>query len=217
MSFARWLLVHSFSIFIVAAVLLGYIYRDELQLQQAYDQLLQLRPPTETQEAVDLVEKPELPFVQSASSQNSEKDESVAAGTVEGTISESQTEKVNQPARAVAQVEAVSTLSEESTVYIDEELALARQAYWDQRYDESVARYRRLIDQSPDNVDYIGELGNVLYTVNDYRLAAQTYYQAASILLEQGQPAQARKLLSPITAMDRQLGDKLREKLNLNG
>jgi tetratricopeptide (TPR) repeat protein len=215
MSFARWLLVHSFSIFIVAAVLLGYIYRDELQLQQAYDQLLQLRPPTQTQEAVDLVEKPELPFVQSASRQIS--DDSVVAGSVEGNVSESQPEEISPPAKSVVQVEAVSTLSEASTVYIEEELALARQAYWDQRYDESVARYRRLIDQSPDNVDYIGELGNVLYTVNDYRLAARTYYQAASLLLEQGQPDQARKLLSPITAMDRQLGDKLREKLNQHG
>jgi tetratricopeptide (TPR) repeat protein len=215
MSFARWLLVHSFSIFIVAAVLLGYIYRDELQLQQAYDQLLQLRPPTQTQEAVDLVEKPELPFVQSASRQIS--DDSVVAGSVEGNVSESQPEEISPPAKSVVQVEAVSTLSEESTGYIEEELALARQAYWDQRYDESVARYQRLIDQSPDNVDYIGELGNVLYTVNDYRLAARTYYQAASLLLEQGQPDQARKLLSPITAMDRQLGDKLREKLNQHG
>lgn len=217
MSFARWLLVHSFSIFIVAVMLLGYIYREELQLQQAYDQLLQLRPPSEMEEAVDRVEKPAIPFTSAATSQPSENSEATAVIASTGSISEYQPEEVSQAAKPLALVESVPTLAAESTVYIEQELALARQAYWDQRYDESVARYRRLIDQSPDNVDYIGELGNVLYTVNDYRLAARTYYQAALLLLEQGQPAQARKLLSPITAMDRGLGDKLSEKLNKNG
>lgn len=216
MSFARWLLVHSFSIFIVAALLLGYSYREELQLQEAYDQLLQLRPPSEM-EPVDLVNKPAIPFNQPIASQPSEATENTVVTSSNGDISTLQPGQVEESAKLVEPVESVPTLSVESDVYIKEELALARQAYWDQRYDEAVARYRRLIDQSPDNVDYVGELGNVLYTVNDYRLAARSYYQAALLLLEQGQPAQARKLLSPITAMDRQLGDKLSEKLNKNG
>jgi len=47
MTFGRWLLIHSFSIFLVSLLVLGYLYREELQLEQAYQQLLNLDPPTE--------------------------------------------------------------------------------------------------------------------------------------------------------------------------
>lgn len=42
MTFGRWLLIHSFSIFLVGVLIFGYLYRDELQLEQAYQQLLNL-------------------------------------------------------------------------------------------------------------------------------------------------------------------------------
>ena len=42
MSFGRWLLIHSFSIFLVTVFILAYIYRTELQLEQVYNQVLNI-------------------------------------------------------------------------------------------------------------------------------------------------------------------------------
>ena len=206
MSFGRWLLVHSFSIFLVGLLVLGYFFRGELQLQQVYDQILDLRPP------VNLTAKDET-----GSEDPVQKTDSQVIGqqTAEANSQAPEFEQATLPSRQQPTLpEPTPTVAESH--YIDADLSLARKAYWDRRYDESVNRYRRMIEREPGNVDYLGELGNVYYTLNDYQQAANAYYRAALLLIEQQETMRARQLLSPIIAMDRNLGEQLQKKLSIN-
>jgi TolA-binding protein len=208
MTFGRWLLVHSFSIFLVVVLLLGYLYRDELQLQQAYNQLLNLQKPQEVIKT--LTQKKEV-----AASTESEKEQrkpepvvSKPAQTVQpvkpSTIPDKKPELAVQP-----------TIDETVPDQINR-LYNARQAFWDRDYQNAIREYQQLIDQNPLNADYSGELGNVYYVLNDYNNAAELYFRTAQLLLRQGQRDEARQLLAPINAMNRELGDKLKQQLEQN-
>jgi tetratricopeptide (TPR) repeat protein len=109
-------------------------------------------------------------------------------------------------------VEARPTISKTPRQYGEQLLMSARQAYWNRDYRTSIDRYRQLLNQQPQNPDFNGELGNVYYAMNDYSRAAQQYYRAALLLLDQDQVEAARQLISPITAMDRALDDRLQSR-----
>jgi len=70
-----------------------------------------------------------------------------------------------------------------------------------------------LINRDPENPDYYGELGNVYYAMNDNNNASELYFRTAQLLLHQGQRDAAAQLLSPLNAMNRELGDKLKRSL----
>lgn len=203
MTFGRWLLVHSFSIFLVSLVILGYIYREPLQLEQAYQQLLQqpiklqrnLSPETkrnQPQSTPDVVVKP-----------------AVEIATPE--------QKINQRGssaedKTVEDLESSPTVSS-TIIEIDELLLKARKAYWEKDYPMAIQYYQQLINDDERNPDLIGELGNIYYSLNDYENAAIHFYQAATILISQGKREQARTLVSPISAMNRGLGDQLKRQI----
>ncbi len=201
MTFGRWLLIHSFSIFLVTLLILGYIYREELKLEQAYQQLLNLEPEkvTITSVSPDQTKKPMEP-------------EPPAKTTTEKI---DKTTELSEPAKTIdplPEISSVPTVSE-PVIQQDQRLLMARKAYWDKNYQQAIRYYQLLIQENPRNPDYFGELGNIYYALNDDQNASKAYYQAAMILLEQNQNKRAAILLSPITAMDRSLGDKLRQKL----
>lgn len=198
MTFGRWLLVHSFSIFIVVMFILGYFYRDELQLQQAYQQLLSLDP-EQVVASSDAIPRREV-----RQSPPAEKNSSVRTLPIAPAES---APPMNQSAPVIQSVPTVS----EPVYQQDERLFMARKAYWNKHYAEAIDRYRQLIDEDPHNPDYLGELGNVYYVLNDYRNASRVYYRAAMLLLDHGDSDRARMLISPITAMDRQMGDQLKK------
>jgi TolA-binding protein len=213
MTFGRWLLIHSFSIFIVVMLLLGYVYRDELQLQQAYNQLLNLKQPEELIKTFNQKKN-----VQVENENKTGQTNNISANTDDHA---DKTLQVIPPARQnplpvtrpSLQVQpgnndAVQASTPDNLLYD------ARQAFWDKDYQTAIEGYQRLIDQYPQNADYSGELGNIYYVLNDYNNAAELYYRTAQLLLQKGDRDAARQLLSPINAMNRELGDKLKQKLN---
>ena len=107
-------------------------------------------------------------------------------------------------------------MAEENSVGLQDELFLARQAYWDKNYTVAIGRYQKLIQEDRNNPDYRGELGNIYYALNDYANASQLYYQSGLIFIQQNRPEQARMLVSPMIAMNRELGEKLKSKLREN-
>ena len=202
MTFGRWLLVHSFSIFLVCLLLLGYVYRDELKLEQAYQQLLNFD--SEEQVAVDSAKSDEItpssePVIENKDSQL----------TTESAPKAEISESLTQPSM---ELQTKPTVSE---VIIEQDALLfqARQAYWDKNYEQAIQGYQQLIQKEPNNPDYFGELGNIYYSLNDFPNASRHYSQAALVLIQHNKMEQARSLVSPVTAMNRELGDKLRQRM----
>ncbi len=199
MTFGRWLLIHSFSIFLVSLMILGYYFREELQLEQAYQQLLNLDDKT-----LSRTVEPEKDQTQPA------KNESVESQPESIVSREQQTSVSDQ--KEVVFIESQPTVSE-VIIEQDELLFQARKAYWDKDYQKAIASYQQLIQKEKDNADYLGELGNIYYALNDFPNAARHYYQAAMALIKNNQYEHARQLVSPVTAMNRELGEELKRKL----
>jgi len=199
MTFGRWLLIHSFSIFLVGLLIFGYIYRDNLQLEQAYQQLLNL----------DV--EPATPVSELEKNQQ----QKVVENNVVKPSSTALEKPDTAPALADSSVSPLETKPTISEVIIeqDELLFKARRAYWDKDYETAIKSYQELIYKEKTNADYLGELGNIYYALNDFPNASRHYYQAAMVLISHNQYEKARQLVSPITAMNRELGDKLKRKL----
>lgn len=187
MTFGRWLLIHSFSIFLVILFFVGYLYRDELQLEQAYQQLLNLEPKKLTAKDSNVPEDQSM------------QPEKAAPGSV-------------QEISPVPLIESTPTLSK-TIIQQDDLLFKARKAYWNKDYQDAINLYQQLIQDDNRNPDYRGELGNIYYALNDYPNASRQYYQAALILIDINQIERARHLVSPVTAMNRDLGNQLKRRL----
>lgn len=212
MSFGRWLLIHSFPIFLLLLAALGYLYRAELQLEKAYQQLLNMDPKSVTistgpatmpEPNSSVVDQSPINVPPVASPQRGKADE----------VTEPQL-----PLRALPTVptvdEGAKPAMQQPKDTLEELLFLARKAYWDKNYLDAILFYQQLIQANRYNPDYHGELGNIYYSLNDNQNASRLYYQAARLFIEQQQPERARLLLSPITAMDRELGDELKRHLH---
>ncbi len=199
MTFGRWLLIHSFSIFLVVILVLGYIYREELKLEQAYSQILDLGN-------AETVVKPLKQEKQQASPDRHDE-----VKTVDNSTPEVQQVIATSPAEKQPLVIAPTIVHAET--HQQDVLFDAREAYWQRDYQAAIGKYRNLIESDPKNPDYSGELGNVYYAMNDYRNASELYFRTAMLLLEQGQRDEAGQLLPPLNAMNRQLGDQLRNEL----
>ncbi len=89
----------------------------------------------------------------------------------------------------------------------------ARKAFYRRDYDASIAAYKQLIANNKDNFDAYGELGNVYFTKGDMELAAEAYYQAATIMVSQGQNQRAASLIGFLATVDAEKAKKLGEML----
>ncbi len=89
----------------------------------------------------------------------------------------------------------------------------ARKAFYRRDYDASIAAYKQLIANNKDNFDAYGELGNVYFTKGDMELAAEAYYQAATIMVSQGQNQRAASLIGFLASVDAEKAKKLGEML----
>ncbi len=205
MTFGRWLLVHSFSIFLVGSLVLGYFYREELRLEDAYHQLLSIKPEPSMltgDEKPGAVENAEIITPSTA-------DTTLTPGAEDPAVVAEQA----APAAAIRpNLEAQPTVSTQ-IVEQDELLLRARRAFWDKNFNGAIEDYQALIEREPNNPDMHGELGNVYYTLNDYPNASTHYYRAAELLIQRGQLNHARQLVAPITAMQRDMGERLQERL----
>ncbi len=198
MTFGRWILIHSFSIFLVGLLVFGYLYRDELQLEQAYQQLLNLDPPTEVVKSLKL------------NQQEQQKVEPAKSNEITQPLEEP--DQIISSANQPAPVKVIPTINQ-AEFSKDDLLYDARQAFWARDYRTAITQYRQLINREPNNPDYSGELGNIYYAINDYNNASELYFRTAQLLLHQGQKDAAAQLLPPLNAMNRGLGDKLKRSL----
>lgn len=87
----------------------------------------------------------------------------------------------------------------------------AREAYHRGDIAQSIANYQQIITSTSDNYDAFGELGNVYLSRGLHREAAGAYYQAAEILVKQGQLARARSLLPVLQRLDRAKAEELNQ------
>ncbi|MBC8210021.1 MAG: tetratricopeptide repeat protein [Gammaproteobacteria bacterium] len=222
MSFGRWILIHSFSIFLVTAFFLGYVFRAELQLEQVYRQLLNIDP-----KSVSITSKTRSQATASGEAQlKPEKQDPTSttdtpAKSVQIGIRSEQSKTQTSALPTTAQTPVSPIVNQTSAPQaiparvpdLQDELFLARKAYWKKNYADAIAGYQLLIQKDRGNPDLRGELGNIYYALNDTDNASKLYYQSAMILLQQNRPEQARLLLSPIIAMNRELGEDLKLKI----
>jgi hypothetical protein len=87
----------------------------------------------------------------------------------------------------------------------------AREEYHRGNIEGSISNYQQVIANTKDNYDAYGELGNVYLSRGKYREAANAYFEAASILVRQGQTGRARSLLPVLDRLDRSKADALNQ------
>ena len=94
---------------------------------------------------------------------------------------------------------------------IRENWIAARKSFYQRKYDLSEQNYQKVIDSTEDNVDAYGELGNVYFNQGKNEQAASAYFEAAAILVRQGQVNRARSLLGLLRHLDKSKASELQE------
>ena len=94
-----------------------------------------------------------------------------------------------------------------------DKLAMARDAFAAGDINGAVAGYREIIAANPNDIAARGELGNVLYTVGAVSEASQSYFEAASLAIEQNQIEVAEALFPAIIEGNPMLASALNDKL----
>lgn len=87
----------------------------------------------------------------------------------------------------------------------------ARNAYRNGDYDAAIRNYERVITTTENNFDAWGELGNVHYRIRNYERAAEAYYEAARILIQQGKVRRVAGLLPLMARLDPEKSRQLQE------
>lgn len=95
----------------------------------------------------------------------------------------------------------------------EDALTKARQAYATGDVQGSINGYKELLAKDPDNVNAMGELGNVLYTTGWIPQATQTYFEAANKALDQNNAEVAETLLPVIMQSNPMLASQLQDRM----
>lgn len=92
-------------------------------------------------------------------------------------------------------------------------LAQARLAYASGNVQGAVDGYREVLAKNPDDIDAMGELGNVLYSTGWIAQATQTYFDAANKAIDQNRPEVAEALLPVIMRGNPMLASQLQDRM----
>jgi hypothetical protein len=87
----------------------------------------------------------------------------------------------------------------------------ARRSYYQRKYDLSEQNYRNVIDNTEDNFDAYGELGNVYFNQGKKQQAAAAYFVAAAILVRKGQIDRAKSMVGLLNLLDKGRADELQK------
>ncbi len=87
----------------------------------------------------------------------------------------------------------------------------ARTSYYQRNYALSEQSYQRVIDNTEDNYDAYGELGNVYFNQGKNTQAASAYYEAAAIFVRMGQRSRAESLIDLLWRLDPSKADELQQ------
>jgi tetratricopeptide (TPR) repeat protein len=90
----------------------------------------------------------------------------------------------------------------------------ARKSFYQRKYDESEQNYQYVIDNTEDNFDAYGELGNVYFNQGKNVQAASAYFEAAAILVRKGQVNRARSLMGLLRHLDKSKASELQKLLD---
>ena len=94
-----------------------------------------------------------------------------------------------------------------------EMLGEARVAFQGGDFNKSVSLYQALGELNPGDPNIFGELGNVFYSQGKWKQAGEAYYEAASLLLDQGHTGQVQYLYRVIQGLDQESAEKLSAKM----
>ncbi len=86
----------------------------------------------------------------------------------------------------------------------------ARKSFYQRKYELSEQSYQDVIDNTDDNFDAYGELGNVYFNQGKNQQAATAYYEAAAILVRKGQIRRAINLLGVLRRLDNNKANELK-------
>ena len=87
----------------------------------------------------------------------------------------------------------------------------ARKSFYQRKYELSEKSYHDVIDNTTDNFDAYGELGNVYFNQGKKEKAAQAYFEAASILVRMGEARRAQSLMGLLRHLDKNRADDLQK------
>lgn len=91
----------------------------------------------------------------------------------------------------------------------------ARQAFQAGDPGKAIALYQELGELNPGDPNIFGELGNVYYSLGKWKQAGSAYFEAASLLLDQGHTGQVQYLYRVIQGLDQESAEKLKAKMNM--
>ena len=92
---------------------------------------------------------------------------------------------------------------------VKESWITARKSFYQRDYDKSIQSYQDVIDNTEDNFDAYGELGNVYFNQGKKQQAASAYFEAAAILIKKGQVNRAQSLMGLLRHLDKTKADEL--------
>ncbi len=91
------------------------------------------------------------------------------------------------------------------------QLAAARELFWKRDATAAVYAYTQLVRSYPDRPGAWGELGNLYMTLGSKEKAADAYYQAIGLLIQQGQTEEAHNMLGVMQTLDPEKTDELKQ------
>ncbi len=93
---------------------------------------------------------------------------------------------------------------------------VARESFYQRKYELSEQNYQKIIDSTEDNFDAYGELGNVYFNQGKNEQAASAYFQAAAILVRKGQVNRALSLMGLLRHLDKSKANELQKLIDSN-
>lgn len=87
----------------------------------------------------------------------------------------------------------------------------ARKSFYQRNYELSEKSYQQVIENTKNNYDAYGELGNVYFNQGKAKEAAAAYFEAAAILIKKGQVNRATSLLGLMPHLDKAKADELQQ------
>jgi len=92
-------------------------------------------------------------------------------------------------------------------------LIMAREAYWNEGFDESAELYMQLIKLEPNNINYKGELANVYWKQGYPKKAAELYSEIALPMIENGNSGSVANMVGFIGLFYPDRAAKIHQKL----
>jgi tetratricopeptide (TPR) repeat protein len=121
------------------------------------------------------------------------------------------TPEIERSLSRVSGKEGAGGASEEKDLSTREIWINARKSFHRRDFEGSIKGYEELISKTEDNYDAYGELGNVYFNQGKMKEAANSYYEAAAILVRLGQVERASSLMGMLSRVDQEKAEELRD------